>query len=176
MEKENADIFMLYPVVPEGHRAGGFSFRSFREGERNERFSLLYSQQDCFTARYGAYSVSMNDYLRTALRAARAAARIHQRNVGGDLGIQTKSTETDLVTRVDKESEAKIREILLGEYPDHIVLGEEEGQPKESASHRWIVDPLDGTLNYAHGFPFYCVSIALEIKGELRRRCRPRLL
>ena len=109
----------------------------------------------------------MNDYLRTALRAAQAAARIHQRNVGGDLGIQTKSTETDLVTRVDKESEAKIREILLGEYPDHIVLGEEEGQPEESASHRWIVDPLDGTLNYAHGFPFYCVSIALEIEGEL---------
>ena len=108
----------------------------------------------------------MNRYLRTALRAAQAAAKIHQRNVGGDLGIQTKTTETDLVTRVDKESEAKIREILLGEYPEHTVLGEEEGQSEE-ASHRWIVDPLDGTLNYAHGFPFYCVSIGLEIEGEL---------
>ncbi len=119
----------------------------------------------------GAYSGAMNDYLRTALRAAQAAAKIHQRNVGGDLGIQTKTTETDLVTRVDKESEAKIREILLSAYPDHAVLGEEEGQGSasgEEASHRWIVDPLDGTLNYAHGFPFYCVSIGLEIEGELQ--------
>ena len=110
----------------------------------------------------------MNEYLRTALRAAQAAAQIHRRNVGGDLGIQTKTTETDLVTRVDKESEAKIREIVLGAYPDHTVLGEEEGRGSTSeASHRWIVDPLDGTLNYAHGFPFYCVSIGLEIEGEL---------
>ncbi len=114
----------------------------------------------------------MNDYLRTALRAAQAAAKIHQRSANSDdLGIQTKTTETDLVTRVDKESEATIREILLGDYPEHTVLGEEEGQGRtsgEEASHRWIVDPLDGTLNYAHGFPFYCVSIGLEVEGELQ--------
>ena len=125
-----------------------------------------------FVKRRDTYSEGMNDYLRTALRAAQAAAHIHRRNAQsemGDLGIQTKTTETDLVTRVDKESEAKIREILLREYPDHAVLGEEEGRGGSAAeaSHRWIVDPLDGTLNYAHGFPFYCVSIGLEIEGEL---------
>lgn len=107
---------------------------------------------------------ALTGFLHTAIRAAQAAARIHQQNVGRDLAIDTKSTEIDLVTRVDKESEAAIREILLSSYPDHVVLGEEAGQDGD-APHRWIVDPLDGTLNYAHGFPFYCVSVALEIRG-----------
>lgn len=105
-------------------------------------------------------------FLHTAIRAAKAAAHIHQSCVGQDLNIATKSNETDLVTRVDKESEARIREILLSSYPDHVVLGEEEGQSGD-ASYRWIIDPLDGTLNYAHGFPFYCVSIGLEVDGRL---------
>ncbi len=106
-------------------------------------------------------------FLTTAIRAAQAAARIHQFYLGGELDIGVKSTETDLVTKVDKLSEARIREIILDEYPDHVVLGEEEGQPGGEASHRWIVDPLDGTLNYAHGFPFYCVSVGLEIEGVI---------
>ena len=111
-------------------------------------------------------SDQQRDFLHTAIRAARAAAHIHQSGVGQDLNIATKSNETDLVTRVDKESEARIREILLKAYPDHVVLGEEEGQ-RGNAPYRWIVDPLDGTLNYAHGFPFYCVSIGLEVDGRL---------
>ena len=106
------------------------------------------------------------EFLRVAVRAAQAAARIHQAGVGSDLGIATKSTDIDLVTRVDKESEAFIREVLLSAFPEHAVLGEEAGQEGE-APYRWIVDPLDGTLNYAHGFPFYCVSISLEVHGEL---------
>ncbi|CAN5628433.1 inositol monophosphatase family protein [soil metagenome] len=106
--------------------------------------------------------------LHVAIRAAQAAALIHRSNVGADLGIKTKSSITDLVTRVDGESERIIREIIGGAFPDHAVLGEEEGQSRAGASHRWIVDPLDGTLNYAHGFPFYCVSVALEVEGELQ--------
>ena len=106
------------------------------------------------------------EFLYTAIRAARAAAQIHQSGVGQDLSIATKSNETDLVTRIDKESEARIREILLTAYPEHVVLGEEEGQQGD-APYRWIVDPLDGTLNYAHGFPFYCVSVGLEVRGVL---------
>ena len=109
---------------------------------------------------------SHRDFLATAVRAAQAAARIHQHYVGRDLDITTKSTDIDLVTRADKESEARIREVLLASYPDHVVLGEEGGQDGD-APYRWIVDPLDGTLNYAHGFPFYCVSIGLEVQGVL---------
>ncbi len=107
-------------------------------------------------------------YLYTAIRAAQVAAHIHRAGVGSELDIKTKSTITDLVTRVDKEAEARIRELILEAYPDHVILGEEEGESGRSATHRWLVDPLDGTLNYAHGFPFYAVSIALEIEGTLQ--------
>jgi myo-inositol-1(or 4)-monophosphatase len=114
------------------------------------------------------YHDGMNllDFRNTAIDAARQAARIQTFHLGGDLEIETKSTDTDLVTKVDRMCEESIRDTLLGSYPDHTVLGEELGQTSEG-SHRWIVDPLDGTLNYAHGFPFFCVSIALEIEGKM---------
>jgi len=105
-------------------------------------------------------------YLHTAIDAAKAAGHIHKSNVGTNLNIDTKSTDTDLVTRVDKESEAIIRDIISSAFPDHVILGEEEGQTG-TGKFRWIVDPLDGTLNYAHGFPMYCSSVALEVDGEI---------
>ena len=105
-------------------------------------------------------------YLHTAIHAAKAAGHIHKSNVGTNLNIDTKSNETDLVTRVDKESEAIIRKIISNDFPDHVILGEEEGQTG-TGKFRWIVDPLDGTLNYAHGFPMYCSSVALEVDGEI---------
>ena len=120
------------------------------------------------------YSVPMNSdskaYLHTAIEAAHAAAAIHRyylSGVGGNLHIDTKSSDIDIVTRVDKECEAKIREIILERYPEHVVLGEEEGQNSGESAYRWVVDPLDGTVNYTHGFPFYCVSIGLEINGSI---------
>jgi myo-inositol-1(or 4)-monophosphatase len=111
--------------------------------------------------------MSTSSFLSVAIQAAQAAAKIHQFYAGSDLGINTKSSHTDLVTKVDKLSEEKIREIISSYFPDHIVLGEEQGQSVGNASHRWIVDPLDGTMNYAHGFPFYAVSIGLEVNGEV---------
>ena len=108
---------------------------------------------------------SLKDYLATAIHAARAAGKLQQFYVNGELEIDTKSSNTDLVTHADKACEAKIREIILAAYPDHAILGEEEGQSEGTGKYRWIVDPIDGTLNFAHGFPFYCVSIALEIDG-----------
>lgn len=105
-------------------------------------------------------------FLATAVRAAHAAGKIQQFYVGGELEIDTKSNETDLVTHADKLCEERIREIILSEYPEHVVFGEEGGQDGESR-WRWIVDPIDGTTNYAQGFPFYCVSIGLEIDGVM---------
>jgi myo-inositol-1(or 4)-monophosphatase len=107
---------------------------------------------------------SLQSYLTTAIAAAREAGRLQIENLGTDLGIQTKSSDSDLVTRVDAACEAAIRQAILGAHPDHAVLGEEEGS-QGSSRYQWIVDPLDGTVNYAHGFPFFCVSIALEIDG-----------
>ena len=109
----------------------------------------------------------LQDYLAVAVEAAHAAGKLQQFYAGGDLDIQTKSSETDLVTKADKLCEAKIREIIAAHYPEHVVLGEEGGQDGE-ATHRWIVDPIDGTLNYAHGLPFYCTSIGLEVDGVIQ--------
>ena len=111
----------------------------------------------------------MTDFLTTAITAAKAAAAIHRLHADdSDKQIDTKSNYADLVTMVDKQSEQCIRDILGSAYPEHSILGEEQGQRGDSgATHRWVVDPLDGTLNYAHGFPFYCVSIALEINGTV---------
>lgn len=104
--------------------------------------------------------------LDVAIEAADAAERIHRAYQGGPLETGTKSTEVDLVTQADTLSERAIRDVIAHHYPDHAVLGEEAGQDTD-ARCRWIVDPLDGTVNYAHGFPFYSVSIALEVDGEV---------
>jgi myo-inositol-1(or 4)-monophosphatase len=107
----------------------------------------------------------IDDALAVAHAAADAAARIHRGHVGATLDITTKSTATDLVTEVDRLSEIAIREVIAQHFPTHIVLGEEAGEAGGDTRYRWIVDPLDGTVNYAHGFPFYAVSIALEVDG-----------
>ena len=74
----------------------------------------------------------------------------------------------DLVTDADLASQRLIAERLLNAFPDHTLLAEEEGVgPDPSRPLRWVVDPLDGTINFAHGFPFWCVSIALEHEGTL---------
>jgi myo-inositol-1(or 4)-monophosphatase len=74
----------------------------------------------------------------------------------------------DIVTDVDVASEREVASILLAAFPSHTILGEEGGARTGSDPRcRWIVDPLDGTTNYAHGFPFFCVSIGLEVDGQL---------
>ncbi len=74
----------------------------------------------------------------------------------------------DLVTEADSASQRRIAEILASAFPGHTLLAEEDGaEPDPENPWRWVVDPLDGTTNFAHGFPFWCVSIALEHRGEL---------
>ena len=108
-------------------------------------------------------------FLHTAVFAAIEAGRIQQAQRGAELRVSTKSSDVDLVTQVDRLCEQRIREVLATAYPTHAVLGEESGASEGSDSrYRWIVDPLDGTVNYAHGFPHYNVSIALEVDGVVR--------
>lgn len=108
-------------------------------------------------------------YLDCAVRAAKESGRIQRANVGGELQIDIKSSDTDLVTRIDKLCETTIRNIIAETFPDHTVLGEEQGMGSmdQTSSFRWIVDPVDGTTNFAHAFPFYCTSIGLEFDGEV---------
>ena len=73
----------------------------------------------------------------------------------------------DLVTEADRQAEALIVKLIRERYPDHNFLAEEDDYTETGSDYRWIIDPLDGTTNYAHGFPWFAVSIALEVKGRL---------
>jgi myo-inositol-1(or 4)-monophosphatase len=75
--------------------------------------------------------------------------------------------EIDLVTEIDHQSEEYILGEIAKRFPDHMVLSEESGERAGSVDHLWYIDPLDGTLNYAHGFPLFCVSIAYAHGGQL---------
>src|SRR6202790_4493408 len=75
--------------------------------------------------------------------------------------------EADLVTAADRASETLIRDRIRALWPSHDILGEEEGLIDTGSDYRWYVDPLDGTTNFAHGFPVFCVSMGLEHKGKL---------
>ncbi len=87
--------------------------------------------------------------------------------LGTPLDIRGKATPVDLVTVADRRSEAHIVTALAREFPRATILGEESGLQAGSLDERWIVDPLDGTTNYAHGYPMFCISIAYEREGEL---------
>jgi myo-inositol-1(or 4)-monophosphatase len=102
-----------------------------------------------------------------AERAARAAGQLLRERIHSIREIRHKGL-VDLVTDVDEQSERLVRQIILSTFPTHSILGEEGGSVAgEDPRNRWIVDPLDGTTNYAHGFPFFCVSIAFEANGQL---------
>ncbi|MBE0559139.1 MAG: inositol monophosphatase [Proteobacteria bacterium] len=75
--------------------------------------------------------------------------------------------EINLVTEADLLSEALIAERIRRSFPGHDILAEESPETKHGSCFRWIIDPLDGTTNYAHGYPIFCVSIALEVEGEI---------
>ena len=102
-----------------------------------------------------------------ALRAARAAGRIHLRWLNKTRTTR-KSNALDLVTEADKEAEAGIIATIHRAFPDHAILAEESGASEHQSEHRWIIDPLDGTTNFAHGFPAFCVSIAYEYRGHMQ--------
>jgi myo-inositol-1(or 4)-monophosphatase len=108
----------------------------------------------------------MDDYLNVATAAARQAGELQRQRLGGDIGVSLKGT-VDLVTDVDRESEERIVSAIRSAFPDHDILAEEGEYGTTGSACRWIIDPLDGTTNYAHGFPWFAVSIALEINGKV---------
>jgi myo-inositol-1(or 4)-monophosphatase len=104
--------------------------------------------------------------LEAAISAAREAGGVLREGFGWQHSIEYKG-EVDLVTEVDEQAERVIREILLGAFPSYGMLAEEGGRLSGEEDARWIVDPLDGTTNYAHGLPIFAVSIALERAEEV---------
>ena len=110
--------------------------------------------------------------LNVAIKAARAAGAIINRAALDVESVRVSQKQSnDFVTEVDQASENTIIETLLTAYPDHGILAEESGSTRGNpdAEAVWIIDPLDGTTNFIHGFPVYCVSIALQVKGRLEQ-------
>lgn len=106
-------------------------------------------------------------FLEVAVEAARRAGARLVELFGHLQGYDLKTSHHDLVTEGDHVAEELICTMIRGAYPEHGILTEESPPVQEGASARWVIDPLDGTTNYAHGIPFFCVSIALEMQGEL---------
>src|ERR1700704_4659700 len=104
--------------------------------------------------------------LNFAIGVAKEAGRLLRDRLGTTIDISHKGS-INLVTDVDLASEKLIREAISTYYPRHEILAEEGGLTESKSEYRWIVDPLDGTTNYAHGYPVFCVSIALEQAGEV---------
>jgi myo-inositol-1(or 4)-monophosphatase len=107
-----------------------------------------------------------DSYREVAVGAATSAGALLRDHFGGRRHISYKLAPTNLVTEMDRRAEALILQMIRARCPDHAVLAEESGA-SGAASHRWIVDPLDGTTNYAHGVPLFGVSVALEVEGQL---------
>jgi myo-inositol-1(or 4)-monophosphatase len=106
-----------------------------------------------------------DDLLAVAVEAARAAADVlveRYEAAGGPRDLRTKSTPTDLVSAADLDAERAIRDVLHQRRPDDAILGEEGDETAGTTGLRWVVDPLDGTVNFLFGLPQWCVSVACE--------------
>ena len=118
-------------------------------------------------------SSSQHPMLNVAVKAARAAGAIINRAALDVEAVRVSQKQVnDFVTEVDHASEKAVIETLLGAYPDHGIWAEESGQQPgkgRDKNHVWIIDPLDGTTNFIHGFPVYCVSIALMVDGRIEQ-------
>ena len=107
------------------------------------------------------------ELLDIAKQATMAAGKIHLKYYGKEKEISHKLNKFDLVTNVDRESESVIVETIQSKYKDHDILAEEAHEDEHKSDFLWVIDPLDGTTNYAHNFPQFCVSIGLVYKKEL---------
>ncbi len=108
----------------------------------------------------------MTDYLRVAIEAAQESGALQMDKLGNISQVEFKG-EINLVTEVDKACEELIIKKIQGVFPQHDFLAEEGGGVRKDSEYKWIIDPLDGTTNYAHGYPLFCTSIALEHKGQI---------
>ncbi|OGE20203.1 MAG: inositol monophosphatase [Candidatus Dadabacteria bacterium RIFCSPHIGHO2_12_FULL_53_21] len=106
-------------------------------------------------------------YINVAEKAAREAGEVLRANLGKVKEITFKG-KNSLVTEVDKLSEDIIIDSIKRSFPSHDVFAEESGRRSTSSEYVWIIDPLDGTTNYAHGYPFFSISIALEVDGTVK--------
>ncbi|GGD87798.1 inositol monophosphatase family protein [Paenibacillus nasutitermitis] len=127
---------------------------------------------------YNRPVIGGKSFTAVAINCASKAGEWIKTKIGNYTSLSLKYSPTDLVTEVDKGSEMMIRNLVLTHFPHHSFLGEEGVEPGPEASAKalnsfrdaeylWVVDPIDGTTNFVHGFPFFSVSIALSYRGEV---------
>jgi len=97
---------------------------------------------------------------------AKEAGEIIREGFGGKLAIEFKTDEANLVTNIDKAAEKVIVDFIRKEYPAHSIIAEESGENRKSSEYTWVIDPLDGTTNFAHSLPIFAVSIGLQKNNE----------
>ena len=104
----------------------------------------------------------------TLINATEAGARVLEHYfTSKNLQVSNKEGINNLVTEADHASEKAIMDTIKEQFPDHFILSEEAGEMPTSSEYKWIIDPIDGTVNYAHGIPICCVSIGVEHKGSM---------
>src|SRR3982074_3395163 len=103
----------------------------------------------------------------TLLKAIEAAAAEIRRFNDLEFKISNKEGINNLVTEVDHASEKAILDVISKEYPDHFILSEEAGEIIQDSQYKWIIDPIDGTVNFAHHIPICCISIGLEYNKKM---------
>ena len=103
----------------------------------------------------------------TLLNAVKAGAAELSRFFNKSFIVSNKEGINNLVTEADHASEKAILDVIYKEFPDHHILSEEAGEIIQDSNYKWIIDPIDGTVNFAHSIPLCCVSIAVEYKGEI---------
>jgi myo-inositol-1(or 4)-monophosphatase len=106
------------------------------------------------------------NYLDLAVKAAKEAGRIHKKYFRGNYKLKTKSASFDLVTCADTEAEKAVVSLIRKHFPEHNFLAEENKYPKTGSEYTWVIDPLDGTNNFACGLPIFCSSVALVCNGR----------
>jgi myo-inositol-1(or 4)-monophosphatase len=136
------------------------------------RAVVLASSNSFLHLRYTFYTLTPPNYLcgmlkNTLLRATEAGAAVLQHYFNGEFVISNKEGINNLVTEADHASEKAILEVIKKSFPDHFILSEEVGEIKMDSEYKWIIDPIDGTVNFAHGLPLCCVSIGLEKAGKV---------
>lgn len=109
----------------------------------------------------------MSDFLPTAIQLARAAGAILREGYGQVQSVELKGA-IDPVTIYDRRAEEYLTTTLRRMFPNHALFAEESGRSAAGDEYEWIIDPLDGTMNFAHGFPAFCVSLALARRGQVR--------
>ncbi|MEO7047479.1 MAG: inositol monophosphatase family protein [Ferruginibacter sp.] len=103
----------------------------------------------------------------TLINAVQAGAAQLQHFFNGEFKISNKEGINNLVTEADHAAEKAIIEVIQKQYPDHFILSEETGEIVTNSEYKWIIDPIDGTVNFANGIPLCCVSIGVEKNGEM---------